>query len=117
VTRIPIRERLAQLEAQKKTLQMRLSKQQRAIDTRRKVLVGAMVLHRIENDDSAPLPHRLIEWLRRELPGFLVRETHRDLFTDILSPERNVRCVFGASISNDTKANGSAVQIENDSWN
>ncbi|MGO8572845.1 hypothetical protein ACC870_38600, partial [Rhizobium ruizarguesonis] len=34
-TRKSIGERLAQLEAQRKTLQIRLSKQERAIDTRR----------------------------------------------------------------------------------
>ena len=36
-----IAERIAQLEAQKKTLQARLGKQERAKDTRRKVLLGA----------------------------------------------------------------------------
>ncbi|MGO8396323.1 mobilization protein, partial [Rhizobium ruizarguesonis] len=50
MARKTIGERLAQLEAQRKTLQIRLSKQERAIDTRRKVLIGALVLHRLEND-------------------------------------------------------------------
>ncbi|MGO7465226.1 mobilization protein, partial [Rhizobium ruizarguesonis] len=46
MARKSIGERIAQLEAQSKTLQIRLSKQERAIDTRRKVLIGALVLHR-----------------------------------------------------------------------
>ncbi|MGO8063825.1 mobilization protein, partial [Rhizobium johnstonii] len=41
MVRKTIGERLAQLEAQRKTLQIRLGKQERAIDTRRKVLIGA----------------------------------------------------------------------------
>lgn len=44
-----IEERLAQLDAQKKALKARLSKQERTEDTRRKVLLGAFVLHRLEH--------------------------------------------------------------------
>ncbi|MGO7837984.1 mobilization protein, partial [Rhizobium johnstonii] len=50
MARKTIGERLAQLEDQRKTLQIRLSKQERAIDTRRNVLIGALVLHRLAND-------------------------------------------------------------------
>ena len=39
-----IEERLAQLDAQKKALKARLSKQERTEDTRRKVLLGAFIL-------------------------------------------------------------------------
>ncbi|NKL43767.1 mobilization protein [Rhizobium leguminosarum bv. viciae] len=87
MVRKTIGERLAQLEAQRKTLQIRLSKQERAIDTRRKVLIGALVLHRLENDREVQIGGRLAEWLRRELPKFLIRDGDRDLFDDLLKPQ------------------------------
>jgi hypothetical protein len=78
-----IAERLAQLEAQKKTLQARLAKQERSQDTRRKVLLGAFLLHRLENDrDFGPT---LKDWVRRELPGFLVRPDDKTLFAELLT--------------------------------
>lgn len=80
-----IEERLAQIESQRKTLKARLGKQERSEDTRRKVLLGALVMHRLENgrdDFSKSLPN----WLRRELPGFLTRDIDKQLFTDLLQP-------------------------------
>ncbi|NEJ03626.1 mobilization protein [Rhizobium ruizarguesonis] len=87
VARKTIGERLAQLEVQRKTLQIRLSKQERAIDTRRKVLIGALVLHRLENDRDMQFAGGIAEWLRRELPKFLTRDGDRDLFDDLLKPQ------------------------------
>ncbi|TBD34849.1 mobilization protein [Rhizobium ruizarguesonis] len=89
VARKTIGERLAQLEAQRKTLQIRLSKQERAIDTRRKVLLGALVLHRLENDRDVQFAGGIAEWLRRELPKFLTRDGDRDLFDDLLKRQAN----------------------------
>ncbi|NEK12843.1 mobilization protein [Rhizobium leguminosarum] len=89
MSRKTIGERLAQLEAQRKTLQIRLSKQERAIDTRRKVLIGALVLHRLEHDREVQIGGGLAEWLRRELPKFLTRDGDRDLFDDLLKPQAN----------------------------
>ncbi|MGR9250067.1 mobilization protein [Rhizobium leguminosarum] len=86
VARKTIGERLAQLEVQRKTLQIRLSKQERAIDTRRKVLIGALVLHRLANDRDVQFAGGIAEWLRRELPKFLTRDGDRDLFDDLLEP-------------------------------
>jgi hypothetical protein len=80
-----IEQRLAQIESQRKTLKARLGKQERSEDTRRKVLLGALVLHRLENgrdEFSKSLP----DWLRRELPGFLTRDIDKQLFTNLLSP-------------------------------
>lgn len=78
-----IADRIAQLDAQKKTLQARLAKQERAQDTRRKVLLGAFLLHRLQNDrDFGPV---LNNWVRRELPGFLVRPDDKTLFAELLS--------------------------------
>ncbi|TBC68746.1 mobilization protein [Rhizobium ruizarguesonis] len=89
VARKSIGERLAQLEAQRKTLQIRLGKQERAIDTRRKVLIGALVLHRLENDRDVQFAGGIAEWLRRELPKFLTRDGDRDLFDDLLKRQAN----------------------------
>jgi hypothetical protein len=83
MARKSIEERLAQLEAQKKTLQARLGKQERARDTRRKVLLGALLLHRIEEGDPA-MSAQLASWVRVELPGFLTRDTDKALFDDLI---------------------------------
>lgn len=82
MVRKSIEERLAQLEAQKKTLKARLGKEERAKDTRRKVLLGALLLHKLDstNDDMSK---RLGDWLRRELPGFLTRDIDKELFADL----------------------------------
>jgi alpha-L-fucosidase len=78
-----IEERLAHLDAQRKTLQARLGKQERAKDTRRKVLLGALVLHQIDNakDEEAQWLKR---WIKREFPGFLTRDADKMLFDDLL---------------------------------
>jgi hypothetical protein len=85
MARKSIAERIAQLDAQKKALQARAGKQDRANDTRRKVLLGALVLHRLENAGDAEFSKRLGDWLRRELPGILSRESDRALFADVLA--------------------------------
>jgi hypothetical protein len=80
-----IEQRLAQLDAQRKTLQSRLGKQERARDTRRKILLGALVLHRLEQSGDGEFSKRLGDWLRRELPGFLTRDDDKALFADLLN--------------------------------
>ena len=88
-----IADRLAQLDAQRKSLAARLGKQDRANDTRRKVLLGALVLQRLETSDFAKanigndpdFSKRLADWLRRELPGFLTREADRTLLADLIA--------------------------------
>ena len=82
-----IAERLAQLEAQRKSLQTKLGKQERARDTRRKVLLGAFLLHRLEKGQDAFSKEQLPDWLRRELPGFLTREDDAALFGDLLGEQ------------------------------
>ncbi|CAL4868179.1 hypothetical protein MMA231_02454 [Asticcacaulis sp. MM231] len=86
MARKSIEERLAQLDAQRKTLQARLTKDERARDTRRKVLLGALILHRIEDGREATAEY-LRDFIKRELPGFLTRETDKGLFDDILTLE------------------------------
>lgn len=84
MARRSIVERIAQLEARKKALQARLSKQERAVDTRRKVLLGALVIQRLETGHDPEFTRRLSDWLRRELPGFLIRENDRALFPEFI---------------------------------
>ena len=84
MARKSIEERLAQLDAQRSALKARLSKQERANDTRRKVLLGALVLHRLENANDPEFTKRLADWLRRELPGFLTRDNDKLLFADLI---------------------------------
>jgi hypothetical protein len=79
-----ITERLAQLEAQRKTLQTKLGKQERARDTRRKVLLGAFLLHRMEKGQDPFSKEELSVWLKKELPGFITREDDAALFADLI---------------------------------
>ena len=79
-----IADRLAQLDAQRKSLAARLGKQDRANDTRRKVLLGALVLQRLETSNDPDFSKCLADWLRRELPGFLTREADRTLLADLI---------------------------------
>ena len=85
MARKSIEERLAQLDAQRAALKARLSKQERANDTRRKVLLGALVLHRLENSNDPDFTRRLGDWLRKELPDFLTRDGDKALFADLLA--------------------------------
>ena len=87
MARKTIEERLAQLDNQRKTLQARLGQQGRARDTRRKVLLGALVLHRLENAPDREIAQKLGDWVRNELPGFLTREVDRELFSDLLQTQ------------------------------
>ena len=90
MARKSIEERLAQLDAQRKTLQARLNKDERARDTRRKVLLGAFVLHRIEDGREGTADY-LRDLIKRELPGFLTREADKELFADLIGPDKLAR--------------------------
>jgi hypothetical protein len=79
-----IAERLAQLEAQRKALQTKLGKQERAKDTRRKILLGAFVLYRLEKGQDAFSKEQLPAWLKKELPGFITRDDDAALFADLV---------------------------------
>jgi hypothetical protein len=85
LARKTIEQRLAELDARRASLKARLSKQERARDTRRKVLLGALVLNRLEHghDDFS---RSLGDWLRPELPAFLTRDIDKELFDDLLTP-------------------------------
>ncbi|MFC5423700.1 mobilization protein [Bosea eneae] len=92
-----IEERLAQLDAQRKTLQARLGRQERANDTRRKVLLGALVLQRLETSKDAEFVDRVRAWLKRELPGFLTRDGDRTLFPDLIELSAGEKAAVAAS--------------------
>lgn len=86
MTRKPIAQRIAELEVRKKSLVARLGRQERTRDTRRKILLGALVLHRLAQTNDPAFARRLRDWLRAELPGFLVRDGDRMLFDDLIYP-------------------------------
>ena len=90
MARIPLDQQIAQLEARAKTLKARMAKQDRAKDTRRKILLGALVLHRLEQSGDGEFSKRLGDWLRRELPGFLSRDEDKALFADLLAIKADV---------------------------
>ena len=86
MARKTIAQRLAELEAQRSALKARLSKTERNNDTRRKVLIGSLVLHHLETSNDQDFKQQLGEWLRRELPGFLTRDNDKALFADLIGP-------------------------------
>jgi hypothetical protein len=86
VARKTIKQRLAELEAQRSALKARLSKTERNNDVRRKVLIGSLVLRYLETSDDQEFKQQLGEWLRHELPGFLKRDNDKALFVDLVGP-------------------------------
>jgi hypothetical protein len=112
-----IEERLSQLDSQRKALQARLIKQERAKDTRRKILLGALVLEKIDNGHDADKP--LLAWLRTTLPGYLTRPDDKALFDDLLKSAPDVAPNGAASgapspalTSSDSPGNGGAGQSD-----
>lgn len=67
MARKSLEERIEELENKKRSLLARHRKQQRADDIRRKVLLGSLILERIEGESEEAV--RLWTWLRRELRG------------------------------------------------
>jgi len=103
MARRSIAERIAQLEARKKALQARLTKQERAVDTRRKVLLGAFLLQRLESGHDPEFMRRLSDWLKRELPGFLIRENDRALFPEFIDQKPGSDAVTDAGHLGDAR--------------
>lgn len=79
-----VEEQIAVLEALKKNLKARLKNKERAQDTRRKIILGALILDRLENPRDPEFAARLHRWLQDELPGFLTRDVDRELFEEIM---------------------------------
>ncbi len=78
----------AALDARRQALRARMSKKARAKDTRRKVLLGAFLLDRLDGKRDPEQADRLRAWLARELPGFLSRDIDRALFGDLIGDDR-----------------------------
>lgn len=108
--RTSIQQRINQLDERKKALKARLGQQERREDTRRKILIGALVLHRLEQSRDAEFTRRLREWLTRELPGFLIRDGDQALFVDLLNRVPSERAGERASITEDGRTGGSEVE-------
>ncbi|AWI62451.1 hypothetical protein [Sinorhizobium fredii] len=83
MARKSIEQPLAELEAQGSALKTRLSKPERANDTRPKVLLGAFVLPRMENANDPEFTNG--DCLHRELPGFLSRDSDEALLGDLFN--------------------------------
>ena len=86
VARRTIEQKIAQLDEQKRQLQARLSKQERARDTRRKILLGALLLQRLTASANEGDVAWLKNWTSRELPDFLTRDADRVLLADLFTP-------------------------------
>jgi hypothetical protein len=108
--RTSIQQRINQLDERKRALRARLGKQERREDTRRKILIGALVLHRLADSRDAEFTRRLSDWLVRELPGFLVRDGDKALFVDLLNRVPSARVGEAAPIAEDEHAAGSNVE-------
>jgi hypothetical protein len=107
--RKPIAQRIAELEDRKRSLVARLGKQERARDTRRKILIGTLVLHHHAQSGDTEFTRQLKEWLRQNLPGILTRDHDRDLFDDILKP--NPSPASSASPVSDASPASDAAQL------
>lgn len=85
MARKSIGQRIAELEERKKALQARLTRQERARNTRRKMLLGALILDRLEANSDEDDAQRLRVWLKRELPDFLTHDGDKALLADLIS--------------------------------
>ena len=101
MARRTIEQKIAHLDEQKRSLQARLSKQERARETRRKILLGALVLQRVTNSASEADVAWLKSWMSRELPAFLTRDIDRLLLADLFEP---VKPSIAAANDADVKA-------------
>ena len=54
------------------------TKTSRTEDTRRKILLGSMVLEKMKDEATQ-------KWVKQELPGFLTRDIDKKLFEDLLN--------------------------------
>lgn len=75
---LELREREARLRCQQERLKARLSVEERKRDTRRRILLGSLVLARLESEPE------LRAVVTRELPRFLTRPTDRELFAGVV---------------------------------
>ena len=72
------REQLERAKARVRQLEARETARLRKQDTRRKILLGALLMERMQRQGEEA--QRLKAWVQRELPGFLTREHDKALF-------------------------------------
>jgi hypothetical protein len=82
-----IAQRLAQREVRMQSQQARLSKRVQAREIRRKIVLGAFILHHVRTNADTEIVARLRDWLRRDLLGFLTHDGDKNLFRDLLDQD------------------------------
>ena len=89
MARTPVEERLEKmreeerkLRERRKALEARLSAERRKAETRERIMLGAFILHHI--DEDTPTGRQLAPLLQRELPMFLTRERDHVLMAPLL---------------------------------
>lgn len=85
-----IAKRLAQLEVRLQSQETRLSTRVQAREIRRKILLGAFLLHKMETAADTEMVTRLRDWLHRDLLSFLAYDGDKDLFQDLLDQDGHV---------------------------
>lgn len=79
------RTRIAQAQERVRALEAQERKSGRAMDTRRKVLLGTLVIDELAAD--GPFAAELGRWLRQRLPHTLTRDTDRALMAQYLGED------------------------------
>ena len=94
MTRRPLAERLAaereciaKLQDNVRRLEAQERKTERAKDTRRKVLLGALVMDELERDTT--MANELQLWLADRLPDYLTRDHDRDVMARFMDGDRS----------------------------
>ncbi|MEJ7936129.1 mobilization protein [Sphingobium sp. AN558] len=94
MARTPVEERLEKmrederkLRERRKALEARLTASRRKAETRERIMLGAFILHHIDQD--TPTGRQLVPLLQRELPLFLTRERDHALMADLLKRLRD----------------------------
>ena len=89
MARTPVEERLEKmrederrLRERRKALEARVSADRRKAETRERIMLGAFILHHL--DEDTPTGRQLAPLLQRELPLFLTRERDHTLMTPLL---------------------------------
>lgn len=89
MARTPVEERLEKmrederkLRERRKALEARVSTERRKAETRERIMLGAFILHHI--DEDTPTGRQLAPLLQRELPMFLTRERDHALMAPLL---------------------------------
>ena len=82
MARKTIEQQIAEVNARKNRLLALQRKQNRKIDTRRKVLLGAFLLNWLQNSELDEI--YIYDWLQDNLPAFLKRDQDKIVLEDIL---------------------------------